>query len=103
MLTKHLSIGYRGTISPLKDNSDNDLFTENRFYVIAGPDDIKVAFSYDTIRENAYLDFMFLLGTDNTGITYEKLTIKDPDKLRKKEPGFMKDWQYRKIKVPENL
>ena len=103
MLTKYLSIGYRGTISPLKDNSDNDLFTENKFYVIAGPDDIKVAFSYDTIRENAYLDFMFLLGTDNTGITYEKLTIKDPDKLRKKEPGLMKDWQYRKIKVPENL
>ncbi len=59
-LCRFLSIGYRGVISPLKDNSDKDLMTENRFYAIAGPDDIKMAFSYDTIRHNAHLDVMFL-------------------------------------------
>ena len=102
-LCRFLSIGYRGVISPLKDNSDKDLMTENRFYAIAGPDDIKMAFSYDTIRHNAHLDVMFLLGTDSTKVDFEKMTIKNPEKLHKKTPLFNKDLQYRKIKVPESL
>ncbi len=103
-LCKYLSIGYRGVITPKKDNEDGDLITENRIYAVVGPDDIKVAFSYDSVRQNAYLDFMFLLGTDQTNVAFEKMTIKDPDKLRKKEPFVLgKDLEYRKIKVPENL
>jgi len=103
-ISKYLSLGYRGTISPLKDNSDDDLLTENRFYAVAGPEDIKLALSYDTIRHNAHLDVMFLLGTDVADIGFEKMTIKNPDKLRKKTPLFNKDnIPYRKIKVPEDL
>lgn len=103
-LGKYLSIGYRGVISPLKDNEDNDLLTENRFYAIVGPEDIKLAVSYDSIRSNLHLDLMFLLGTDKTNIDYQKLIIKDPDKLQKKEQTSIgRDWKYRKIKVPENL
>lgn len=103
-LSKYLSVGYRGNISPLKDNSDDDLLTENRFYVVAGPEDIKVAFSYDITRSNVHLDFMFLLGTDTTDITFDKMTIKDPDKMGKKEASPIgSDWKYRKVKVPDNL
>lgn len=102
-LCKYLSVGYRGVISPLKDNSDGDLMTENSFYAIAGPEDIKVSFSFDIIRHNAHFDFMFLLGTDNAKIDFEKMTIKDPDKLQKKPSLFNDNMQYRKVKVPENL
>ncbi len=102
-LCKYLSIGYRGVISPLEDNSDGDLMTENSFYAIAGPEDIKLSFSYDTIRHNAHFDLMFLVGTDDAKIDFEKMTIKDPDKLQKKSPLFNGDSQYRKVKVPENL
>jgi len=103
-LCKYLSLGYRGTISPLEDNSDGDLLTENRFYAIIGPEDAKLALSYDTIRKNASFNVMFMVGTDTTDITYEKLTVKDPDKLqKKKEPVILKDLPYHKIKVPENL
>ncbi len=102
-LGKYLSVGYRGVISPLRDNYDDDLLTENKFYVIAGPEDIKVAFSYDTIRSGVNLDFMFLLGTDNANFEYDKITIKEPEKLQKKDDGFNKNKGLWKVKVPENL
>lgn len=103
-LCKYLSVGYRGTISPLKDNNKDDLLTENRFYAIVGPEDIKFAVSYDSIRSNTHFDLMFLLGTDKTNIDYKKLIIKDPDKLQKKQPSTLgRDWKYRRIKVPEDL
>ena len=36
-------------------------------------------------------------------VDFEKMTIKNPEKLHKKTPLFNKDLQYRKIKVPESL
>lgn len=102
-LTKYLSVAYRGTISPLKDNSDDDLMTENRVYVVAGPDDVKVAVSYDTIRKNAYFDVMFMLGADNANVSFDKFTVKDPEKIGKKEQKFGQDLKYYRVKVPENL
>ncbi len=102
-LCKYISLGYKGVVSPLKDNSDDDLMTENSFYAVIGPEDVKMAFSYDTIRKNAHFDVMFLLGTDNAKIDFDKMTIKNPEKLQKKSPMFNGDMQYRKIKVPENL
>ncbi|MCX4275480.1 MAG: hypothetical protein OSJ27_06840 [Candidatus Gastranaerophilales bacterium] len=102
-LGKYLSVGYRGVISPLKDNDDKDLLTENRFYAIAGPEDIKVAFSYDTIRSSVNFDFMFLLGTDSTNIEYDKITVREPDKLQKTDKGVNKDKGLWRVKVPEDL
>jgi len=102
-LCKYLSIGYRGVISPLKDNRDKDLMTENSFYAVAGPEDIKLAFSYDTVRHNARFDVLFFLGTDNAGVDFEKMTIKNPETLQKKPSFFGNNFQYRKVKVPENL
>ena len=102
-LGKYLSVGYRGVISPLKDNDDKDLLTENRFYAIAGPKDIKVALSYDTIRSSVNFDFMFLLGTDSTNIEYDKITVREPDKLQKTDRGVNKDKGLWRVKVPEDL
>ncbi len=99
---KYLSLGYRGTLTPLKDNTDRDILTENRFYAIAGPEDIKVAFSYDTIRQNMYVDFLFLLGADNMDVKYDKLVVKDPEKLGRRTKKET-DRELNRIKVPETL
>src|SRR5699024_11763463 len=40
ILNKYISVGYRGTLSPLKDNYDKDILTENRFYAVVGPEDV---------------------------------------------------------------
>lgn len=99
---RFLSLGYRGTLSPLKDNYDRDILTENRFYAIAGPEDVKIAFSYDTIRQNMYFDFLFLLGTDNLDMKYDKMIINNPDKIGKHQRRES-DKELNKIKVPEEL
>ena len=99
---KYLSLGYTGAISPLKDNFEKEILTENAFYAVVGPEDFKIAFSYDTIRENLRFDFLFLLGSDNLDIKYDKLTVKDPDKVGKKQHKES-DRELNKIKVPETL
>ena len=99
---RFLSLGYRGTLTPLRDNIEKDVLTENRFYAVVGPEDFKVAFSYDTIRQNMHFDFLFLLGTDNLDMKYDKLTVKNPDKLGKREKKES-DRELNRVKVPENL
>ena len=101
-LWKYLALGYQGTISILRDNPDKDLLTENKFYVVAGPEDVKLAFSYDTYRERAIFDVLFLVGKDTAKIKYDKLTIKDPDKAGKKTSNF-ENLKYYKVKVPEDI
>lgn len=101
-LNKYIAVGYQGTFTPLKDNPEEDLIAENKFYVVAGPEDVKVAFSYDTKRELAVFDVLFLLGSDAMKTKYDKLTIENIQTLGKKRELF-EDLQYYKIKVPEEL
>ena len=96
------AIGYRAYISPKKDNYKNDLLTESRFYVILGPQDLKVALSYDFVRELAHVDFMFLVGTKSSKITFDKLTTKDFDGGSQKR-DFYKNNKPIKIDNPENI
>ncbi len=46
---------------------------------------------------------MFLLGTDSTNIEYDKITVREPDKLQKTDRGVNKDKGLWRVKVPEDL
>ncbi len=96
------AIGYRANISPLKDNIEEDLLTESRFYAIVGPRDLKVALSYDFVRDVAHVDFMFLIGSDSTKIDFNKLTTRDISGAREKQ-DFYKNAKRVKIETPENI
>ena len=98
-INRYLAVGYRGTISPLKDNHRNELVTENRFYVLAGPEDIKCAVSYDSIRQRAAFDIYMMLGTNRYKNTYDKLTIQNPHYIGK-EAKLFDDLKYYRLKVP---
>ena len=89
-------------VSPMKDNYEEDLLTECRFYLIAGPKDAKVALSYDFVRDIAHMDFMFLIGSDNTSMTFDKLTTKDMYGGAQKR-DFYKNAKRVKIVTPENI
>ncbi len=97
---RYLAAGYQGMFAPLKDNFEKKLVVENRFYVMAGPDDIKVAFSYDTERSLAGFDVMFLLGGDNLKASYDKFSVEQYEKLGKKR-DFLEDVKLNKIKIPK--
>ena len=99
---EHFALGFRLFITPMKDNVQEDLLTECRFYVIAGPKDAKIAFSYDFVRDVAHMDFMFLIGSENSRINFEKLSTKDIDgKAQKRD--FYKHTKPVKIVRPENI
>lgn len=96
------ALGFRLFITPMKDNYQEDLLTECRFYVVTGPKDLKLALSYDFVRDIAHLNFMFLVGSENSKITFEKLTTKDIDgKVEKRD--FYKHAKRVKIEKPENI
>ncbi len=96
------AIGYRATITPLKDNYENDFLTESRFYVIFGPQDLKMILSYDFVRDIAHFDFMFLLGTESSKINFDKLTTKNIDS-REQKRDFYRNAKRVKIEEPENI
>lgn len=96
------AIGYRATFTPLKDNYENDLLTESRFYVIFGPQDLKMILSYDFVRDIAHFDFMFLLGTEAAKINFDKLTTKNIDS-REQKRDFYRNAKRVKIEEPENI
>ena len=96
------AMGIRLFITPMKDNYQDDLFTESRLYMIFGPRDAKLAFSYDFVRDVSHLDFMFLIGSENTAINFDKLTTKDIDG-KQERIDFYKNSKRIKIQRPENI
>ena len=98
----NFAMGLRLFITPMKDNYQEDLFTETRLYLMFGPRDAKVAFSYDFVRDVSHLDFMFLIGSDNTAINFDKLTTKDIDGKQEKR-DFYKNINRVVIDDPENM
>ena len=97
-----LDFGFRIFLTPMKDNRKEDFLTECRFYVVVGPPDLKLALSYDFVREVAHMDFMFLLGSDNSRINFDKLTTKDIDEKTERR-DFYKYAKPVKIERPEDI
>ena len=46
---------------------------------MVGPKDVKLMFSYDTVRSIMHFDFMFLLGLDSAKIDFDKLRTSGMD------------------------
>ncbi len=96
------ALGFRATVTPLKDNYENDLLTESRLYALIGPQDIKLALSYDFVRDVAHVDFMFMVGSDSAKINFEKMTTKNYDGGQEKRDFYKRDKRI-KIEEKENL
>lgn len=96
------AIGYRATITPMKDNFQEDLITESRLYAMMGPQDLKLVLSYDAVRSIAHVDFMFIVGSDNSRIEFEKFTTKNIDESKNKR-DFYKSRKSVKIDPSETL
>ncbi len=101
-LTDKFALGFRAVVSPLKDNYEKDLLTESRLYAIFGPQDLKVAVSYDFVRDIAHVDFMFFVGSDSSKIDFEKLTTKDADGSQRKR-DFYRRTKPVKVEDLENI
>ena len=84
------ALGFSGAVSPNKDNYERDLITESRLYALIGPRDVKLAFSYDFVRDMGYIDLMFILGSETSKMNFEKLTTKNIDSSKQKSDFYKK-------------
>ncbi len=90
-LSKMVALSWFGSVTLSNDTYTNKLFQECAFYLSLGPDDLRLNIGYDFVRSNVY--FMVDVGLDPKGteVQYDKLEIKNPDKLGRKKDNEPKE------------
>ena len=84
-LNKYLTVAWSGYVNVTNDAPSGNLFQENSFIIAVGPDDLKFNFGYDFIRERTYFGIVVAMDTKGSSIEYQKMEIKHPDRLAKKD------------------
>ena len=84
-LSKYLTVAWSGYVNVTNDAPSGNLFQENSFIIAVGPDDLKFNFGYDFIRERTYFGIVVAMDTKGSSIEYQKMEIKHPDRLAKKD------------------
>ena len=82
-LTKYLSVGWSGYITLSDDTPNGKMFQENAFLFSMGPDDFKIILGYDFVRQRTYFGFNVAFNPKGTEIEYDKMVIKNPERLGK--------------------
>lgn len=80
-LNKYITVGWQTYINISDDAPNGKHFQENAFLVSLGPDDLKVILGYDLIRERTYFGVNIAFNPKGTTIRYDKMVIKNPEKL----------------------
>ncbi len=82
-INKYISLGYLSSIALLRDNSEDNMFQENRFLLSLGPEYARVTFGYDAFRQTTMMLLSMLVGTEGSDVNFDKAVIKNPDTLTK--------------------
>ncbi len=83
-LTRFMSVGWSGYINLSNDSPNGKAFQENAFIVALGPEDFKIVLGYDFVRDRTYFGFNIAFDPRSTNVTYDKMIIKNPERLGKK-------------------
>ena len=68
-----------------------------------GPDDFKVNIGYDVFRQTTYFGVNVALDMKGTNVNYDKLVIKNPDKLGKDDREEVKEISFENTKTETKL
>lgn len=82
-LTRFVTVGWSGYFNLSDDAPNGKVFQENAFLVSLGPDDFKIVLGYDFIRDRTYFGVNIAFDPKGTNVTYDKLIIKNPERLGK--------------------
>ena len=104
-LHKYVSVAWSGNINVTGDSPNNKAFQECTFIVSLGPDDFKINLGYDWVRKHTYFAIAVAMDTKGSGIQYEKMVIKHPDKLAKRndEPVELKVFGEPQTSAPKKM
>ncbi len=96
-LCKYLTVAWAGTANVTGDAPNGKVLQENAFILSIGPDDFKINLGYDWTRRQTYFSFVIAMDTKGSSLTFDKMVIKNPDRLSKKEDEEVK------LKVFDNV
>ena len=100
--TKYLSVGWAGYINLSDDSPNGKMFQENAFLVSVGPDDFRIIFGYDFTRERTYFGINVAFDTKGTKVNYNKMEIKNPERLGKKYKSEDEEENERQVAFVKN-
>lgn len=80
-VNKYLTLAWAGSLTLTDDSINGKLFQENSFILLFGPDDLKFSIGYDVVRGQTYFSVNVYMDTKNSSLEYDKMEIKNPDKL----------------------
>ena len=84
-LHKLLKISWYGSANLSDDSLDKRILQESKFVFNIGPDDMNLALGWDAIRNGSYIGVNIDMDAKSTEVYYDKLEIKNPDKLGKND------------------
>lgn len=93
-LNKYLAVAWSGTLNLSDDAPNGKMFQENAFIFALGPDDFKVNLGYDFLRQTTYFGVNVALDMKGTNVNYDKLVIKNPEKLGKSDQKEIKEVSF---------
>lgn len=82
-VNKYLTLAWSGTLTLTGDSPNGEMFQENSFIIALGPDDFKVNLGYDWVRRQTYFSFILAMDTKGSSVEFDKMEIKNPDRLAK--------------------
>lgn len=81
----YLVLAWQGSVTLTDDTYNDKLFQECSFYASVGPQDIKLNFGYDFVRQNAFINMVLAVDPKGTTVDYEKMVIKNPENFNKQK------------------
>ena len=82
-ICKYLSVAWAGSFALADDAPNGNFMQENTFIIAVGPDDVKLQLGYDWLREQTYFAIVVAMDTKGSSLEYDKMVIKNPDRLAK--------------------
>lgn len=101
-INKYLTVAYATSINLSNDAPNGKQWQENAFIFAIGPDDFKINFGYDFTRQNTYFGVNVALDTKNTSVDFDKMVIKNPDRLASSEKEI-KEVSFEEQKAAEKI
>lgn len=102
-INKYITVAWQTYINLTHDAPNKKTFQENAFLVSLGPDDFKVVLGYDFIRERTYFGVDLAFNPKGTTIKYDKMVIKNPERLGKESDNGKSVAYIRPVPLePEN-
>ena len=89
-VNKYLTLAYATSINLSGDSPNHKDIQENAFIIALGPDDFKVSFGYDFMREQTYFTIAMALDTKGSSVEYDRMEIRHPDRLGQDKKKYVK-------------